>query len=892
MRSISAALSALLAVGFLSTNAPAYATDSSIGGRVTTASGSAIAGAQVRAVNGASTVATATTAGDGSYGLTMPAGTYAIEVTPASATLTPASAIWVEAPRTTSLDFILTEPNPGRVRVTASINLDSGEPLGGGNLLFAGAGNRVGSDGYVSMLQPAGGSGGWMLSGVSASIGSQSLVVSASGGPTATLLQDTDIDFTIPVTRTTVIVRGADGAPLANAPVLLNSGGWGKPAGSVEIFQGLTAFRASWTASARTDATGTVTLVRPVLTSASPGTLNIEGPTAAWAGSFTDVTIPATGGDFSQALQLRSAPSPSATPTASPSASPSPSPTSTPSPVRYAATGTITYSSGGPVVGAVIMPVDPTSRVNGGNSSDANGAFRIVQPAGFTGHWSIASRPQAGLAVRDPMTFYLAGGATRTWTSDQSVNFSLPTTLYRIRVVDPAGTPIPNARVAVGVLDAAGNEVRVALIPGEPDFRGRWGGWDVTGPDGYAQVPGLDTTTEVQTQVTVDADPNSRFVSQSLTRSSSGLSETVIVLQGRQPVISALSRTTASPGDTITLSGQDLVGIQRVLIGSVPQEFTVDSATQMRIRVTSNSSTGNLRLEGLNTAVNGERVTITSANLQVSQPVLPTGMVGTSYRTQLTVEGGLAPYRWATVAGSLPTGLRLSPDGVISGTPTRALASQVTLAVTDTRGTTASRVISWTIDPRPATAPGHVSRLRATAGAERVSLAWNLPGSDGGNAITGYQVQSSTNGNTWTTEIATTGTISLAVSLPAPAGIPRWYRVAAVNASGVGGFSAGSVSGPVTAFTVPTAPTNLQVIRTTATKLRVSWNPPSSNNGAAVTAYRIRTSTDGNTWTTAVASTGQLSATLNVPRSAGIWVQVSAQNLAGLGTWATTPAAN
>lgn len=896
MRSIPVALATILSVGFLSTGLPASASDASVSGRITTASGAGVSGAQVRAVGGSSTVAAVTTSADGSYGLDVPAGTYSIEVTPNVPQLASATAIWVEAPRTTSLDFILTEPNPGRVRVTASINLDTGEAVGGGNLLFAGAGNRVGSDGFVSMLQPSGGNGGWMLSGTAA-IGSQTLNILASGGPTTTLVQDTDIDFTIPVTRTTVTVRGNDGAPLANASVVLNAGGWDKPASSVEIIQGLTPFRVTWTARARTDASGSVTLVRPALTASTPGTLSIEGPDTTWAGSFTDVTIPATAGEFGQSLQLRIAPTPSPTPSAKPSPTPSPtpspaltssaSPSPTSTPIWYAATGTIKFSNGTPVVGAIIIPTDPSARVNGGNSSDASGAFRVLQPAGFTGHWVISSRAQAGLAVRDPMTFSLKGGATRTWTADQRVDFTIPTTLYRIRVVDSAGTPVPNVRVAVGVLDAAGNEVRLPLIAGEPEFSGRWGGWDITGPDGFAQVPGFNSSTTVQTQISVDADPQSRFVGQTLTRPSSALSETVIVLQGRLPVISSLSRTTASPGDTITVTGQNFIGTQRVLIGTVPQEFTVNSATQITMRVTSNSSTGNIRIENTGAALTGERVTITSANLQITSASLPTGMVGRPYQAALTTEGGLAPFTWTRTAGSLPTGLTISSTGVVSGTPTRALTGQVTLAVTDARGATVSRVMPRTIDPRPATAPGPVIRLRVTAGADRVSLAWNLPASDGGNTITGYQVQSSTNGSTWTTEIPTTGTISLGTSIPAPAGVPRWYRVAAVNAAGVGAYDAGSVTGPVTAFTVPSAPTNLRATRTSSTQIRISWDPPTANNGAEVTGYRIRTSTDGTNWTTAVASTNQRSATLRVTAGANIWVQVSAQNVAGLGPWTT-----
>jgi hypothetical protein len=47
-----------------------------------------------------------------------------------------------------------------------------------------------------------------------------------------------------------------------------------------------------------------------------------------------------------------------------------------------------------------------------------------------------------------------------------------------------------------------------------------------------------------------------------------------------------------------------------------------------------------------------------------------TGTVGTPYSGQLTVSGGLAPYTFATAAGTYPIGVSLKPaTGIISGSP-------------------------------------------------------------------------------------------------------------------------------------------------------------------------------------------------------------------------------
>ena len=49
---------------------------------------------------------------------------------------------------------------------------------------------------------------------------------------------------------------------------------------------------------------------------------------------------------------------------------------------------------------------------------------------------------------------------------------------------------------------------------------------------------------------------------------------------------------------------------------------------------------------------------------------LPNGVTNAVYSATLTADGGTLPYTWSRTSGSLPPGLTLSGDGVISGTPT------------------------------------------------------------------------------------------------------------------------------------------------------------------------------------------------------------------------------
>src|SRR5690348_12366044 len=55
--------------------------------------------------------------------------------------------------------------------------------------------------------------------------------------------------------------------------------------------------------------------------------------------------------------------------------------------------------------------------------------------------------------------------------------------------------------------------------------------------------------------------------------------------------------------------------------------------------------------------------------LSITTMSLPAAATSTDYTSSLGATGGLTPYTWSIVSGSLPQGLSLSDSGVISGTP-------------------------------------------------------------------------------------------------------------------------------------------------------------------------------------------------------------------------------
>ena len=74
---------------------------------------------------------------------------------------------------------------------------------------------------------------------------------------------------------------------------------------------------------------------------------------------------------------------------------------------------------------------------------------------------------------------------------------------------------------------------------------------------------------------------------------------------------------------------------------------------------------------------------MTVSSFFVSTTTLPKGDVGTAYSTTLTVAGGTAPYTWSIKAGALPSGLKLSSTGKITGTPSKSGTFSFTVGVTD-----------------------------------------------------------------------------------------------------------------------------------------------------------------------------------------------------------------
>ena len=110
------------------------------------------------------------------------------------------------------------------------------------------------------------------------------------------------------------------------------------------------------------------------------------------------------------------------------------------------------------------------------------------------------------------------------------------------------------------------------------------------------------------------------------------------------------------------------------------------------------AGTANCEAVGAGANFGGTMVTL-SAPPTVTTSNLASGTIGVAYAGSLDAIGGSAPYSWAVTGGVLPPGLRLAPNGIISGTPTISGEYSVTVTVTDANLLTGDAVLVIAVEP-------------------------------------------------------------------------------------------------------------------------------------------------------------------------------------------------
>jgi len=91
--------------------------------------------------------------------------------------------------------------------------------------------------------------------------------------------------------------------------------------------------------------------------------------------------------------------------------------------------------------------------------------------------------------------------------------------------------------------------------------------------------------------------------------------------------------------------------------------------------------------------------TLTVNKTTITTNALSNGKVGNAYSKTMTASQGTSPYAWTVTGGTLPDGLTLSTSGAISGTPTTASTTSVTITATDANGVVDTQTFSLKINP-------------------------------------------------------------------------------------------------------------------------------------------------------------------------------------------------
>lgn len=272
-----------------------------------------------------------------------------------------------------------------------------------------------------------------------------------------------------------------------------------------------------------------------------------------------------------------------------------------------------------------------------------------------------------------------------------------------------------------------------------------------------------------------------------------------------------------------TPSGQQPPGLMLSSGGEL--SGTPTSAGTFTWTATVTDSTGTSVSSALSTFI----ASAPSPPLVVTTTATPDATVGVAYSSQLGATGGVPPYTW-TNSGQLPAGLVLSPDGLLSGTPTAAGTFSWTANVSDSRGTTASGVVSTII----ASAPVPPLTITTTATPD-------------GMVGASYSAQVEATGGVAPYSWSSTGQLpaGLAFSasgmlsgIPSSSGTFSWVAVAADSA---GTTASAALTTIIVAAPPPAAPTALVVTSATRNQVRLAWTDNSNNE----TSFRIQRSADG-----------------------------------------------
>ena len=325
---------------------------------------------------------------------------------------------------------------------------------------------------------------------------------------------------------------------------------------------------------------------------------------------------------------------------------------------------------------------------------------RPVQATGGTGAftWTISAGTLPANLNLDPSTGVISGTPTAPGTSSFTVRVADPAgqsdtqpLSITISTVPPPPTPpdITTTSLPAGTVGQPYNQPVVAT--------GGTGAltWTIIAGALPANLS-LNSTNGAISGTPTSAGPSSFTVR---VQDSTGLSAVQALSITINPPAPPDIITTTLPAATLgqpynqTLQAVGGTGARTwsIIAGSLPPGLNLDGATGVisGTPTVPGPSSFTVQVQDAAGQSNSQALSIT-VNLSnpptITTTTLPGGTVGQPYNQTLVATGGIGALTWSVAGGALPAMLSLSPDGVISGTPTAAGTANFTVRVTDTLG--------------------------------------------------------------------------------------------------------------------------------------------------------------------------------------------------------------
>ena len=154
-----------------------------------------------------------------------------------------------------------------------------------------------------------------------------------------------------------------------------------------------------------------------------------------------------------------------------------------------------------------------------------------------------------------------------------------------------------------------------------------------------------------------------------------------------------ISASDSASGQTLTYSASGLPAGLSIDSSSGLISGTPTTAGTSSVTVTATDTTGASGSASFTWTIGSSNNTVT-----VTNPGSQTGTVGTAASLQISASDSASGQTLTYSASGLPAGLSInSSSGLISGTPTTAGTSSVTVTATDTTGASGSAAFTWTI---------------------------------------------------------------------------------------------------------------------------------------------------------------------------------------------------